>query len=376
MTRKLALVIHALDQGGAQRAFACLANYWARAEHEVTVVTLAERSTDVFELDPKVNRVALGLVGDSGNAWQALVNNRRRIRAIRTALHDSGARQIISFVDQTNILTLIAARPLRIPVVVAERTDPRHHRIGRVWSVLRRFHYRRAAAVVVQTESVQQWVSTWSGCSIVIIPNAIDAPMEHLPQPVDQESSKRRVIAAMGRLSREKGFDILINVFAALQECHPDWNLRIIGDGPQRQPLSEQAKRLASDRVQFSGWVADPAEILGRCHLFVLPSQYEGFPNALLEAMAAGLPVVSFDCDSGPSDIVRHDVDGLLVSAGDAALLQAAMDRCMSDDPLRKRLGKRAREVVDRFSREATMARWDELLERADQPIGTRDAVE
>src|SRR5262249_25449025 len=153
-----------------------------------------------------------------------------------------------------------------------------------------------------------------------------------------------------GRLVPSKGFDVLIDSFSRIAARHQEWNLVIAGKGPEQTALDAQVRRLGlGGRVKLAGWFADPSEALGSAGLFVMSSRYEGFPNALLEAMAAGLPVISFDCDSGPSEIIRDNVDGVLVPAGDVALLERAMERLMSDETERRRLGECARDVVRRF---------------------------
>jgi glycosyltransferase involved in cell wall biosynthesis len=167
----------------------------------------------------------------------------------------------------------------------------------------------------------------------------------------------------MGRLVRQKGFDLLLEAFARCRTSHPRWTLRILGRGEERQALEAQARALnLGDAVEFAGVVKNPQDHLAQSQLFVLSSRYEGFPNALLEAMASGLAVVATDCPTGPADIVTHDENGLLVPAGDVGALAAAMDRLMSDAGERRRLGERAREVQARFAPETILAAWDRLL--------------
>lgn len=178
----------------------------------------------------------------------------------------------------------------------------------------------------------------------------------------------RRVVA-VGRLVAQKGFDLLLQAFARLQGRYPDWSLVIVGEGPLRAELEGLVERLGlSGRVFLPGLVQAVPALLKRCDLFVLASRYEGFPNALGEAMAAGLPVIAADCPTGPRELVRHGVDGLLVPPEDPATLAEAMDRLMGDGEERRRLAGRAVEVTARFSEEKVLALWDQVLAEAGVP--------
>jgi GalNAc-alpha-(1->4)-GalNAc-alpha-(1->3)-diNAcBac-PP-undecaprenol alpha-1,4-N-acetyl-D-galactosaminyltransferase len=164
-------------------------------------------------------------------------------------------------------------------------------------------------------------------------------------------------------LSHQKGFDLLIEAFARLTPKYPGWELRIIGEGTDRAALERLAtERGVALRVRFCGWLNDPQPVLAGSELFVLSSRWEGFPNALLEAMACGVPAVSFDCDSGPSEIIRDRVDGLLVPPDDVSALASALDHLMDDAALRREMGDRAREVVTRFSCARFFAQWDNVV--------------
>src|ERR1700733_4389767 len=193
-------------------------------------------------------------------------------------------------------------------------------------------------------------------------------PAPELSQPPRSHANTKRQLAAMGRLDYQKGFDLLIDAFARAAEGQPDWSLVILGEGPERRRLEEQIHtRGLEPRVQLLGWVSDPSRVLRDCDAFVLSSRYEGFPNALLEAMALGLPAVAVDCPSGPADIIRSEVDGLLVPLGSVPALTTALRRLMCDEKLRHRLGREAVQVVGRFSSERYYARWEAVL-RHDPP--------
>jgi glycosyltransferase involved in cell wall biosynthesis len=338
-----------------------MANQWvARGDH-VTLITLDEVSRDVYPVDPRVVRVGLGWMRAANNVLQAGWNNLGRMRALRRAIHAARPQCVVSVTDQMNILTMAACRHANLPVVLAEHSDPRHQPLGRVRERLRRWLYPQAAAIVVLTQPVADYLRTMArDCPVYVIPNAVSPPA--MRAGAGSHPREQR-IAALGRLSPEKGFDLLLEAFAELAPQHPEWQLTIAGEGPERCRLQHCIERLRlQSRVTLVGWVDDPLGFLSRAEVFVLSSRYEGFPVSLLEAMSCGLAVVSFDCDSGPREIIRHERDGLLVPPADTHALAAALARLMRDVPLRASLGTAAREVVERFSIARFEAEWDAVL--------------
>ena len=370
MSRKLTLVIHALHTGGAERVLARMANHWAAAGDEVTVITLDAVESDTLELHPQVGRIGLDAMRPATSRWQGVLNNLGRLWRLRRAIRQAGARPVISFTDKMNVLTLLACRGLSVDVVIAERSHPAHQALSPGWERLRRLTYPRCRALVVQTEAVAAACRALVGARpIYVIPNAAvppAPPTSGIPAP--RATGARRVLG-LGRLSREKGFDLLIRAFARVSVQHGDWTLYIAGDGEQRSTLEDLIGELGlRERVQLPGWSEQPGVLLQQADLFVLPSRYEGFPNALLEAMANGLPVISFACDSGPSEILRDGLDGLLVPPENIEALAAALNRLMSDATERERLGRCAVEVVTRFAETAFYERWEQVLAGAHPP--------
>jgi GalNAc-alpha-(1->4)-GalNAc-alpha-(1->3)-diNAcBac-PP-undecaprenol alpha-1,4-N-acetyl-D-galactosaminyltransferase len=366
MGRRLTLVVPSLALGGAERVVARMANHWATRGDTVKVITLSAAATDTYPLDPAVTRIALDLMRDSRGPIWALHNNWVRVRKLREAILRSRSDTVISFTDRMNVVTLLACGSLPVDIVISERIDPSQQRLGVNWSALRRLVYSRARALVVQTERVRrQMESVMERRPIYVIPNSVDEPAADRPHEPRSILNGALQLAAMGRLDYQKGFDLLIDAFARASEGRPNWSLTILGDGPERRRLEDQIHTRGLDpRVHLRGWISDPATVLRKCDAFVLSSRFEGFPNALLEAMALGLPAISFDCPSGPAEIIRHEVDGLLVAAGDVPALSAAIRRLLSDDQLRGRLGTEAIRVVDRFSSERYFARWDAVLRK------------
>jgi glycosyltransferase involved in cell wall biosynthesis len=171
-------------------------------------------------------------------------------------------------------------------------------------------------------------------------------------------------MVAVGRLSFEKGYDLLLEAFAACAGRHPEWSLEIAGEGPLRVELEAQAVAAGlGDRVRFLGLVNDVEDLFSRSDLFVLSSRFEGFPNALLEAMSVGLACIAFDCASGPSSIIRDGIDGVLVPAENAEELSLQLDRLMSNGDERGRLGREALGITGRLGLSGIMTQWERLTD-------------
>jgi GalNAc-alpha-(1->4)-GalNAc-alpha-(1->3)-diNAcBac-PP-undecaprenol alpha-1,4-N-acetyl-D-galactosaminyltransferase len=361
---RVALVVPSLGGGGAERIASALANHWSEFGVDVCLVTIGGRDADTYALDPRVRRVALDLARPSRHLVEGFVSATRRAVALRRTLLSQSAQVVVSFIGSTNVLTLLAAWGTGLPVFVCERTDPREDpeaKRRRAWGVLRRVLYPRATGVIVQTESVAEWARAF--CPRVdVIPNFVAQPRRTATPGVEQGPKR---LVAMGRFGPEKGFDLLLHAFARVAAAHADWSLTILGEGRERARLEALARSLRLEgRVSMPGRAADPSPLLADAHAFVLSSRREGFPNALLEAMACGLPAVAFDCRSGPREIIAHGHNGVLVPAGDVAHLAAALDRLMGDPAERVRLGANAREIATLLAPERVFGAWDDLVRR------------
>jgi glycosyltransferase involved in cell wall biosynthesis len=188
------------------------------------------------------------------------------------------------------------------------------------------------------------------------IPNIVHSPGSN-------NAVRREEVLAMGRLSPDKGFDLLLTAWSMAVERLPDWKLRIVGDGQLRDQLARQASTLGiSTRVIFAPFSDDPFSLYSQCGIFVLSSRFEGLPFVLIEAMTCGAPCISFDCPNGPREVIRNNVNGLLVPAERVDALASAIVKLGEDPILRLRLGNAARGVSKPFSEQRVAARWHEVL--------------
>lgn len=365
--RRILIFIHSLSSGGAERVAANLSRYWAEQGQKVTIVTLAGTEQDFYSLDPRVQRIALNLAGESENLGAALVANLRRIRMLRRILRREQPDVVLSMMTTANVLAALAAKGLSCPLIISERIHPPQLPLGRIWEMLRRWSYGWSQAVVALTRESADWLRQHTTARrVVVIPNAVPWPLPSQPPVIKPQSlftDSRKVVLAVGRLAPQKGFELLLEAFARVAHERQDWDLFILGEGPERQLLEGLAKSLGiSDRVYLPGRVGNVGDWYARAQFYVLSSHFEGFPNTLVEALAAGCPAVSFDCETGPRDIIRHETDGLLVPPGDVQALASAMVRLMDNKELRNHFAARAVEARERFSIKHIGAIWDKLF--------------
>jgi glycosyltransferase involved in cell wall biosynthesis len=355
---RLTFVIYSLEAGGAQRVAGLLLNAWVDRGHDVTVLTFA--GTPFYPIDSRVRQRHLsGMAGTAGLVGKTL-NNLRRIRQLRLELQRSAPDCIVSFIDQLNVVTALAAIGLRRRLVISERVDPAMAPINATWKFLRDECYRLTDAIVMQTQGAVASLPPFARSRAVVIPNPVRAPDR---RSVERRPCPRKIIVGIGRLVPQKGFDLLLEACSRVFRDVSDWDLIILGEGPDRQSLENSLANLGlAGRVSLPGIAPDVDAYLSRADLFVLSSRFEGFPNALCEAMSWGLPVIATDCRSGPSEIVQDDVDGVLVAPDSVDALESAMRRLIGDEQLRERLGAAASRISSRFGLPTIVDEWLSVL--------------
>jgi glycosyltransferase involved in cell wall biosynthesis len=363
---RILILIHSLTAGGAERVTAMLANHWVGQGHDVTVATIAQETHDHYAVDPRTHRVTLGLGGESRGALQAIKGNLRRLAALRGILRRTNPDVALGMMSTPGALLALAGRGLGIPVVCSERIHPPKLPLGRAWETVRRLAYPRAACVVAQTQASAEWLRSNLKCAhVVVIPNAVEYPLPELsPRVEPPQRDGTRWLLSVGRAAPQKDFDRLIRIFAQLAGDFPRWNLAILGDGQLREALLGRVAHLGlSERIVLPGTVGNVGEWYARADLFALTSRFEGFPNVLIEALAHGVPAVSVDCETGPRDVLRNGIDGILVPLDDDQALRQALARLMTDDALRDQYAMRAAEARQRFSIERVSGEWLRLFE-------------
>lgn len=354
---RLLLIIGSLQAGGAERQLSEMANYWSARGAQVTLATWQGREIeDFYTLNPDVERVHLGVTGSRARLL-SLIGIASGIVRLRRLIRTARPDVLLSFIDVSNVCCILAAAGTGARVVVAERTHPALRRsMGTSWRLLRRLCYRHADLVVAQTRDAATWLEQNCHARVRVIPNAL----RELPS---LECQREPRIIAVGRLTSEKGFDLLLRAFARLERQFPEWRVSIIGQGAERDALLRLREELhLTQRIEFLGEVREVDRWLARAGLLVHPSRREGFPNAVLEAMGMGLAVISTDCRAGPAEIIADGINGRLVPVDDVEALARVMAELMASSSSREVLGREARKVRQRYGQERIMADWCDCL--------------
>lgn len=353
-------VLAGLSAGGAERVVSLISQEWARRGMSVSIVAFDAPSAPVFHsFHPDVRLIRLNIPPGGGSLLRGIRVNWKRLKALRHVFSTERPDVIVSFLTKVNVLSLVAGKRANIPVVISERNNPDTQRANPLWSVFWNMLSRNAAAIVLQTEAIRAGYPPSIANRATVIPNAVEIPK------LKHEERQAPTVIAAGRLCHQKGFDLLISAFSQVSASHPDWILIIWGEGEDRAALEEQVRTLELEgKVKLPGTSEAPGGWINSGDVFVLSSRFEGFGNVLVEAMLAGLPVVSFECDFGPSEIVDDGVDGLLVAPENALKLAETLQSVLSDPALRSRLGAAAAISARRYSLHDTILKWDAVLDR------------
>jgi GalNAc-alpha-(1->4)-GalNAc-alpha-(1->3)-diNAcBac-PP-undecaprenol alpha-1,4-N-acetyl-D-galactosaminyltransferase len=360
---KITLVGEDLNGGGAERILCRMANYWSNRGWDVSLVTTSQGNRPPFyQLDPRVNVSDLNLPGLM-KASPPGVGLLKAFARMRSGLLRTKPQVVISFLDRINVRVLMTTIGTGIPVIVSERIDPSFTLMSPSWVKLRETFYPRAAMVVVQTRAGARYFENKVGQKLVVIPNQVTVPQSSHTLDVNGVGRGKKNIVGMGRLDKQKGFDLLILAFAAIAKDYPDWQLTIYGEGEERSNLEQLvASAGVSASVLLPGKTSDPAMVFKQAEIFVLSSRFEGFPNVLCEAMACGCASISTRCPTGPEEIVTDEVDGLLVPVEDVPALSNSLKRLIDDPDLRTGFKGSAPSIMGRYREEVVMDEWEKVV--------------
>lgn len=361
--KHIAIIISGLGAGGAETVVAHVAEHWLAQGHRVSLLTHDTPADPIFHTMPERAELhRLGLTPKQ-KRFGAYISTWRKLARLQRVIGREQPDVVVSFLTKNNLLALIATFGRSIPVICSERNNPERQHAHPFWNAALRLGYRNAALIVCQTNTVMRCFPAAVRSKLKVIPNPIRSPS------AVRERSGGTHIVAVGRLTYQKGFDILLAAFALVHQNFPEWQLDIWGEGADRPVLEKLIREHGLEgRAVLRGTSPRPGSWIEGADIFVLSSRYEGFGNVLAEAMAAGLPVVSAACDFGPPDIVTHEVDGLLVMTENPVALAQGLARLMADADLRDRLGRAAAVSARRYAPGKILHQWDDALVQVTGP--------
>jgi GalNAc-alpha-(1->4)-GalNAc-alpha-(1->3)-diNAcBac-PP-undecaprenol alpha-1,4-N-acetyl-D-galactosaminyltransferase len=367
---KIAFITAATQAGGAERVAITLANWWANAGHTARFITFEPPGMPpAFEIDERIVLDQLDLVADSTTYRQAIWSNFRRVRRVRRALQSYSPDVALAFVTDPNIIAVLAGLGALWPTVISERIHPAHHTVDRPWRILRPIVYPLAQAIVVQTADIARWFKHSLNLTTRVIPNPVDLQKFPTARFDRGKTGDRCKLIAVGRLEPQKGYDLLIQAFARITAGNPDWDLVIYGEGGQRVALQSLIDALGmSQRILLAGNATAVEQAYAGADLFVHAARYEGYPNAVQEALAAGKAVIATDCPGATRELLGGGRYGVLVASENVDALAQGLISLMLDDERRASLARSAREAVLPFEVSRIAQRWielfDEVIER------------
>lgn len=342
---KIAILISSLKRGGAERVTVRLAEYFVKMGIQCDIITLHNPSKNEYLIPNGVKRLC--------NGGNSIVKLRHRIKC--------SAPDLLLVMDTPLCMFAIpACMGLKIKTVVSERNAPAQFSGKKITKYLSRFFMKYADGFVFQTEEAKRFYNKKINGRGKVIPNPLFT--SDIPNPYT--GTREKTIVAVGRLVQQKNHSLLIDAFDRIKTDFPDYKVIIYGEGTLRQELEKKIADLdLIDRIELQGNKSNVLELIRKSSLFVMPSDFEGMPNALIEALALGLPCISTDCPcGGPAYLIKNDINGVLVPTRDVNALENALRDLLSHPEKASRLARQAVEVRSELDIAAVGKLWLEYL--------------
>lgn len=360
---KIHFIISRLKGGGAERVLVLLAEAFAqKTNYDISIITL-NRGKDFYTIPDSIKRLSM----DKGNIPNHTIKGIYNLS--KFYFHKNNRPDlIISFITLTNFITILVAKLYKIKIIVEEHNSHLRAMENRAFltKLTKQYLYRHADTLTVLTKFDVDYYKNF-GAKVVVMPNPCSF------NPLEKNTIKRdKVILAVGNLDRynHKGFDNLIDLIAPLLKSNPDWTLKIAGSGSKGlKLLSEMTEeRNLSNKIIFTGFVSNISELMKSSSIFVLSSRYEGLPMVLLEAMSQGMACIAYDCKTGPSDIVYHNENGLLIDDQNKEDMQINLQKLISDSHLRDTLAKNGIKSLNVYHIDSVVKQYEIVFDKIGVP--------
>lgn len=361
--KRVAIIILSLTKGGAERVVCNMANEYLSDKYEVHIISLM-KAKPAYELDSSVK---LSFVDDSEKEYLEGMMKRfpRRRKKCFKLLEEINPDIVLSFLPEPNFIATSLRKKLGIPVIISVRNDPAREYGSKMRNILMRRFYPKADGYVFQTENAKKYFSFSKHIidDAVVIPNPINKAFVNANI---EQYIKKKVILFVGRLEKQKNPLMLIEAFSAVHKEFPEYELHMYGEGSLENEIREKIAELSLEKaVKLMGLSSEMQKVYGEAEIFVLPSDYEGMPNCLMEAMAMGLFCISTDCPcGGPGEMIENGVNGILVPVGNLEILTDSLRNVITNRDLRMKIGLSARDIVKHYVSDKIYQKWDEYIQK------------
>ncbi len=359
--KHIAFYIGSLHKGGAERVFVNLAEFFLEEGYRVTMVTQYKYpDKEEYSLPEEIKRVLSDLAPEEINNSR-VINFFRRVNKLHQIWKSEKPDLALSCIGKNNFMTIVTTMRTKTRPVVSVVGEAREEYPNRLMRLLADFLFPFASGIILQTERSKYFFNKRIQRTAVILPNSLN-PDFIKPR---YEGERDRRIVSVGRLDANKNHEMMIRAFAAMKDKYPEYTLTIYGEGELRTYLENLAEELGvSGKVFLPGVIPDVAAQIEKASLFLMTSYSEGVSNALIEALATGLPVISTDVPSGGTvELMTDGVNGLIIPTGDQTALEQAMDCVLSDVSYAERLGREAAKIQERLAPERVNRLWQEYFE-------------
>jgi len=351
VNRKIVFFCGALKEGGAERVISILANHLVEEDYDVEILLLFDKEI-FYNVSSKVKLTIIQKETGTNDRIKNLLWLHRYFRKC--------SAKVLSFLAPFNIFALVAALGTHVQLIVADRNDPRYIPVNVCVRKLRDILYHFAYRVVVQTRNNQIYFSKAIQKKSIVIYNPIDLQEK---RGLALKTEKKKRIVSVGRLAVEKNQKMLLEAFQTIHRSFPDYELTIYGEGPLREELDKQIHALNLENcVNMPGNKKDVLDLISDAEVFVLSSDYEGMPNALIEAMCLGLPSISTRV-SGAVDLIENGRNGLLVDVSSKEKLEEAIAFVLEHPNQAQKMAEQAVDLNDSLAAAPILRKWLEIIQ-------------
>ena len=357
---KIGFLINDLSQGGAERATVSLANCFEAHSHHSVIITF-KKCESFYSVDDGVEIISADFEEIEHSAsLRRLTDSVKRMVSLRRFIKKQKLDVLIGMSFSMTYYAVFATKFSKTKSVGTERSNPYVYKATRLNTILRRLFYRLAGGYVFQTQKAAGFFEKKKLSKGVVIRNAIFNQKIYELEPPEKRDN---IIYSAGRLSAEKRYDLLIRAFADIADRFPEHSLVIFGEGKEREKLERIIDETGmAGRVSLPGADENAVIKINSGCLFVLSSDFEGMPNALMEALAMGVPSISTRCDMGPEELIEDGVSGILTEVGSEKQLADAMAKVLGDEELAQRLSLNGRKLLKESSIDEIGRQWLEYL--------------